>query len=136
GRLPEEIRESVEVMRPKTRSLHGAKFSLAYFPLPWVFSHCADKFGYMSSAAIRTATSQQAERDRAPEDRAPGPIVVGGRISRYHCAHTSSPSRPPSTPHHSGGCRPPSSSDSHASRTAGPGTNPARLDDVRDRSVP
>lgn len=56
AKLPEEIRESVEVMRPSTRSLHGAKFSLAYFPFPFVFSPCADKFGYMSSPSIRNAT--------------------------------------------------------------------------------
>ena len=54
--LPEEIRESIEVLRPNRRSFHGSKFSLAYFPWPLVFSPCADKFGYMSSLAIRNAT--------------------------------------------------------------------------------
>jgi len=54
--LPEEVRESIEVLRPNRRSFHGTKLSLAYFPRPLVFSPCADKFGYMSSAAIRTAT--------------------------------------------------------------------------------
>jgi hypothetical protein len=29
---------------------------LYWFPLPWVISTCADRFGYMSSAAVRTAT--------------------------------------------------------------------------------
>ena len=54
--LPEEVRESMELLRPNRRSFHGTKLSLAYFPWPLVFSPCADKFGYMSSAAIRTAT--------------------------------------------------------------------------------
>jgi hypothetical protein len=54
--LPEEIRESIAVLRPRLRSFHGVKLSLGYFPGPLVFSPCADKFGYMSSTAIRTAT--------------------------------------------------------------------------------
>jgi heme peroxidase len=54
--LPEEIRESIAVLRPRLRSFHGAKLSLAYFPWPLVFSPCANKFGYMSSAAVRSAT--------------------------------------------------------------------------------
>jgi len=54
--LPEEVRESIEMLRPNRRSFHGTKLSLAYFPGPLVFSPCADKFGYMSSAVIRSAT--------------------------------------------------------------------------------
>ena len=55
-RLPEEIRESMETLRPSLRRLHGAKVSLAWFPGPFVFSLCADKFGYMSSPAVRNAS--------------------------------------------------------------------------------
>ena len=55
-RLPEEIRESMETLRPNLRRLHGAKVSLAWFPGPFVFSLCADKFGYMSSTAVRNAS--------------------------------------------------------------------------------
>jgi hypothetical protein len=55
-KLPEEIRESIAVLRPHLRSLHGTKLSLGYFPWPMIASDCADKFGYMSSAAIRNAT--------------------------------------------------------------------------------
>jgi hypothetical protein len=55
-KLPEEIRESIAVLRPRIRRLHGAKLSLGYFPGPLVFSKCADKFGYMSSTSIRNAT--------------------------------------------------------------------------------
>ena len=56
GRLPEEIRETVQALRPGFRRLHGAKVSLAWFPGPLVFSPCADKFGYMCSAAVRNST--------------------------------------------------------------------------------
>lgn len=55
--LPNEIRQSIEALRPQRRSFHGAKFSLAYFPTGRVTSPCADMFGYMSSASIRAATS-------------------------------------------------------------------------------
>ena len=56
ARLPEEIRKTIEAQRPRTRTFHGSKFSLAYFPGAVVRSPCADKFGYMSSALIRVAT--------------------------------------------------------------------------------
>ncbi len=55
-KLPEEIRESLAVLRPNRRSFHGTKLSLGYFPWPVVFSPCADKFGYMSSLSIRNTT--------------------------------------------------------------------------------
>jgi hypothetical protein len=54
--LPEEIRESVQALKPGLRHLHGAKVSLAWFPGPAVFSDCADKFGYMSPLPVRNAT--------------------------------------------------------------------------------
>jgi Animal haem peroxidase len=38
------------------RRFHGAKLSLSWFPFPGLISSCADRFGYMSSAAVRTAT--------------------------------------------------------------------------------
>ena len=56
ARLPLEIRETVETLRPRLRRLHGAKVSLAWFPGSVVFSPCADKFGYMSPASVRNAT--------------------------------------------------------------------------------
>jgi hypothetical protein len=54
--LPEDIRETLATMRPGLRRFHGAKIELAWFPWPWIFSPCADKFGYMSSPAVRAAT--------------------------------------------------------------------------------
>jgi hypothetical protein len=56
AKLPEEIRESVETLRPRVRRVHGTKVSLAWFPGPAVLSECADKFGYMSPAPVRNAT--------------------------------------------------------------------------------
>ena len=55
-KLPEEIRASIKALKPETRRFHGTKIALTWFPLPWFFSPCADKFGYMSSVATRTAT--------------------------------------------------------------------------------
>ncbi len=54
--LPEEIRKSLQALAPQAKRFHGSKFSLAYFPGPVRRSPCADRFGYMSSAAIRNAT--------------------------------------------------------------------------------
>jgi hypothetical protein len=55
-RLPEEIRETLATLKPRLRSFHGAKMSLAWFPRLMLSSPCADKFGYMSSTLVRTAT--------------------------------------------------------------------------------
>jgi hypothetical protein len=55
-KLPEEIRQSVEALSPKRRTLHGAKFSLAYFPRPHLRSDCADRFCYLSSDQSRAST--------------------------------------------------------------------------------
>ena len=54
--VPEEklrldIRSSVRALKPTLRRFHGAKLSLSWFPFPWLISSCADRFGYMSSAA-------------------------------------------------------------------------------------
>ena len=55
-RLPEEVRASVRALKPETRRFHGTKVELTWFPFPFVTSPCADRFGYMSSAATRNAT--------------------------------------------------------------------------------
>jgi hypothetical protein len=55
-KLPEDIRASIRALKPQTRRFHGAKIELSWFPIPPFFSPCADKFGYMSSAAVRAAT--------------------------------------------------------------------------------
>ena len=56
AKMPEEIKSSVRALKPEQRRLHGSKISLTWFPFPWLASPCADKFGYMSSAAVRSAT--------------------------------------------------------------------------------
>jgi hypothetical protein len=53
AKVPEEIRETLQTLRPGLRRLHGAKVSLGWFPGPAIFSECADRFGYMSPAAVR-----------------------------------------------------------------------------------
>ena len=55
-KLPEDIRESIPTLKPQVRRFHGIKIPLYWFPFPWLSSACADKFGYISSAATRTAT--------------------------------------------------------------------------------
>src|SRR5215207_3661872 len=55
-RLPRDVKESVPALRPTARRFHGMKIPLYWFPLPKTSSRCADKFGYMSSAATRAAT--------------------------------------------------------------------------------
>ncbi|HEY0006480.1 MAG TPA: heme peroxidase family protein [Pyrinomonadaceae bacterium] len=55
-RLPEDIQASVPALKPGVRRFHGVKIPLYWFPVPWLTSACADKFGYMSSSATRAAT--------------------------------------------------------------------------------
>jgi hypothetical protein len=55
-KFPEEVRESLLTLKPRLRRFHGIKIPLYWFPLPWVISACADRFGYMSPTAVRTAT--------------------------------------------------------------------------------
>jgi hypothetical protein len=55
-RLPEEIKSSIRALKPDLRRFHGTKIELAWFPFPFVTSLCADRFGYLSSAATRNAT--------------------------------------------------------------------------------
>ena len=55
-KLPEDVKESIPALKPGIRRFHGIKIPLYWFPFPWLSSACADKFGYMSSAATRAAT--------------------------------------------------------------------------------
>jgi hypothetical protein len=55
-KLPEDLRESVFALKPRLRRFHGIRIPLYWFPFPWLISACADRFGYMSSASVRTAT--------------------------------------------------------------------------------
>ncbi len=59
AKLPEDIRKTIATLKPAMRSFHGAKMSLAWFPLLPLASPCADKFGYMSSWVTRAATRLQ-----------------------------------------------------------------------------
>jgi Animal haem peroxidase len=54
--LPEDVKESIPALKPGIRRFHGTKIPLYWFPFPWLSSACADRFGYMSSAATRAAT--------------------------------------------------------------------------------
>lgn len=54
--LPQDTKESIPALKPGARRFHGVKIPLYWFPFPGVSSACADKFGYMSSAATRNAT--------------------------------------------------------------------------------
>jgi hypothetical protein len=55
-RLSPEREISVEALRESVKRFHGTKVPLSYFPGSVVRSPCADKFGYMTPAAVRTAT--------------------------------------------------------------------------------
>lgn len=55
-KLPEEIRQSLNVLVRGPHSRHGSKFSLGYFPGPAVRSPCANMFGYMSRPRTRSTT--------------------------------------------------------------------------------
>ena len=55
-KLSVDVRESLPTLKPAIRRFHGVKIPLYWFPFPWLSSACADKFGYMSSAATRAAT--------------------------------------------------------------------------------
>lgn len=54
--LSDELKSSMPGLRPEVKRFHGAKISLSWFPGPIVKSPCADKFGYMSSAATRNTS--------------------------------------------------------------------------------
>lgn len=55
-KLPEDVLQSIRALKPWMRRFHGVKIPLYWFPFPGLTSACADRFGYMSSAATRTAT--------------------------------------------------------------------------------
>ncbi|MBL0743905.1 peroxidase family protein [Chryseolinea lacunae] len=55
-RLPEDVKKTLEALKPGHKRFHGAKVSLAWFPFPSVFSRCADKFGYITPLSVRNAT--------------------------------------------------------------------------------
>src|SRR4051812_36145515 len=55
-KLPQEVKESIRALKPEFRRFHGTKIELTWFPFPFVVSPCADRFGYMSPSATRTAT--------------------------------------------------------------------------------
>jgi hypothetical protein len=54
--MPDEVQQSVRVLTSAERRLHGAKFPLAYFKSTALSKPCADMFGYMSPANVRSAT--------------------------------------------------------------------------------
>ena len=47
---------SIAALREKLKRFHGMKVPLFYFPGGMVNSKCADKFGYLTPSAVRTAT--------------------------------------------------------------------------------
>jgi hypothetical protein len=53
-KLPEEVRETLATLKPTARSFHGAKMQLSWFPQAALASPCADRFGYMTTPAVRT----------------------------------------------------------------------------------
>ena len=55
-KLPEEVKASIPALKPSVHRFHGAKIPLYWFPLPWLSSACADRFGYMSSPVTRALT--------------------------------------------------------------------------------
>jgi hypothetical protein len=55
-KFPEDIRASLFTLKPRLKRFHGIKIPLYWFPFPWVSSACADRFGYMSTVAVRAAT--------------------------------------------------------------------------------
>lgn len=54
--LPEEVQTSVRALRPGAERFHGTKLELSWFRIPGLIAPGADRFGYFSSLATRTAT--------------------------------------------------------------------------------
>ena len=50
------VEKSVRALRPPVKRFHGMKVPAQWFPSRLLLSPCADKFGYMFSAAVRNAT--------------------------------------------------------------------------------
>ncbi|MGI8423107.1 MAG: peroxidase family protein [Chloroflexota bacterium] len=53
---PEDILKAIRALEPPLKRFHGLKIPLYWFPWPLIQSPCADKFGYMFSAAVRNAS--------------------------------------------------------------------------------
>lgn len=54
--VPRERLESIDALKPEVHRFHGTKVSLRWFPF-WLWrTRCSDRFGYLASSAIRTAT--------------------------------------------------------------------------------
>ena len=64
-KLPEEVRGTVRALKPDLRRFHGAKLALTWFPFPGLISSCADRFGYMSPAAVRDGNETAVQRSDA-----------------------------------------------------------------------
>jgi len=55
-KYPEEVQKSIQNVKQDKKRFHGAKLSLAWFPSPMVSSPCAEKFGYLSAANVRSSS--------------------------------------------------------------------------------
>lgn len=55
-KLPEDVRSTLRTINNEVKRFHGAKISLSWFPFPSVSSPCSDKFGYLTSAQVRSAS--------------------------------------------------------------------------------
>ena len=55
-KMPEEIKKTLVNLKPEAKRFHGAKMSLYWFPPSMVFSKCANRYGYMSTAPVRNAS--------------------------------------------------------------------------------
>jgi hypothetical protein len=53
---PEPVVRSLKALEPAVKRFHGMKVPLYWFPGKLLKSPCADKFGYMFSSAVRSAT--------------------------------------------------------------------------------
>ncbi|HEX2076346.1 MAG TPA: heme peroxidase family protein [Longimicrobium sp.] len=53
---PESIVRSLKALDPRIKRFHGVQVPFIWLPGPLVRSPCADMFGYMFSAAVRTAS--------------------------------------------------------------------------------
>jgi hypothetical protein len=53
---PESILKSLKALEPPIKRYHGVKVPIRWFPGWLILSPCADKFGYMFSAAVRNAS--------------------------------------------------------------------------------
>jgi hypothetical protein len=53
---PETLRRNMRALEPHLRRFHGVKVPIYWFPPHLLGSPCADKFGYMFTAAVRNAS--------------------------------------------------------------------------------